>query len=162
MKLINGSDRIGNESQLWKAGSKTLLAYSNATYKHIHNSSYVIPANCTAFRATTHATANTFGDFIELIASTSVALDFHWISIVNTEATANHILEFHIIDGAGASGQYLGAVSFTRTGAQVRSCQLYTQCPVIPAGVRVGAHVKNNKDASADWVDFTLTYHDYQ
>jgi hypothetical protein len=162
MKLINGSDRIGSESHLWGPGTKTLLAYSNATYKHIHNSSYVIPDDCTMYRASTNNDVNTFGDFIQLIASTPVVLDFHWISIVNTEATANHILEFHIIDGAGASVQYLGAVSFTRTGAQVRSFQLYTQCPVIPAGVRVGARVKNNNAASADWVDFTLTYHDYQ
>jgi len=161
MKLINGSDRIGDESHLWKAGSKTLLAYSNSAYKHIHNSSYVIPADCSVFRASTHNDVNTFGDFIQLVALTTVAIDFHWISIVNTEDTANHILEFHIIDGAGASVKYLGAVSFTRIGAQVRSFQLYTQCPVIPAGVRVGARVKNDK-VGVDWVDFTLTYHDYQ
>ena len=159
-KLVNGSDRIGQETQLWGGATKTVLGYTNAAYKHIHNASYILPDDCSVFRASTHNDANTFGDFVELVALTTKAIDFHWCSLVDIEDTANHILEIHIIDGAGASVQYLGAISFTRTGAQVRSFQLMTQCPVIPSGVRVGARVKNNK-AGVDYVDFTLTYHDY-
>ncbi len=161
-KLINGSDRIGNENHLWKAGSKTLLAYSNATYKHIHNPSRITPDDCTTIDVVTAAGANTFGDFVEIIAATTKAIDFHWANIVEVGAVGVYIIEFAIIDGATPPAEvtYLGVISVSRLDNFTKASQVTVQIPVIPSGVRVGARVKSLAGGT-ETVRFSLIYHDY-
>ncbi len=164
MKLINGSDRIGNENQLWASGSKTLLAYSNAAYQHIHMPGYVWPDDCSVVTVTTDATANTFGSFVELVGTGDITApyDCHWATVTAISANGVYIVEFHIVSDADlqVSEQYLTAFSVARLDNFTRSWQVNVQMPAISGGKRVGARAKK-AGAGAETVSFNIHYHEY-
>ncbi len=153
---------IGDADELWGVPDKTLLAYSNATYKHIHNPSRIIPDDCTTIDVVTAAGANAFGNFVEIIAATTTPIDFHWANIVEVGAVGVYIIEFAIIDGAAPPAEvtYLGVISVSRLDNFTKASQMTVQIPVIPSGVRVGARVKSLGGGGAT-VRFSLIYHDY-
>jgi hypothetical protein len=156
-------DKLGNDTDFWN-GHRTVLGYSNAAYKHIHNPSYVYPDDCTLKSAVSSATANTFGDFVELVGEGDIdtAFDIHWANIQNISANGTYIVEFHEVsnDDLQVSEKYLGGFSISRQDNFTRSFQVYTQVPVIGANKRVGARVKKG-DAGAGTVSFNIEYHDY-
>ena len=155
---------IGNNTDLWGNGGNNILGYSNATYKHIHNPSYVHPADCSLVSPTTSATANTFGDFVELFATNeiNVGFDVHWANIADISGNGTFIVEFHQVsdDDLQVSEGYLGAFSVIRNTNFTRSFAKYSQIPVVGANKRVGVRVKQN-NASAQSVSFNVEYHDY-
>jgi hypothetical protein len=155
---------IGNNTDLWGNGSNNILGYSNAAYKHIHNPSYVYPSDCSLKTGTTSATADTFGDFVELVPANdiTVAFDIHWANITDISADGTFLVELHEVsnDDLQVSEKYLGAFSVTRTGAFTRSFAKYTQISVVGANKRVGFRVKKS-NAGAASVSFNVEYHDY-
>ena len=156
-------NRLGKPTDIWNF-SNTLLGYSNVTYKHIHNSTYVYPANCTLVSPTTSATANTFGAFVELVPTNgiTVAFDIHWANIADIGGNGDFIVEFHEVSNADlqVSEKYLGALPVSRQSTFTRSFHVYIQIPVVAANKRVGVRVKQS-NAAADSVSFNVVYHDY-
>lgn len=155
---------IGNNTQLWGNSGSTVLGYSNATYKHIHNPSYVYPADCSLVSPITSATANTFGAFVELVPQNgiTVAFDIHWANIADITGNGNFIVELHEVSNADlqVSEKYLGAFAISRQSNFTRSFQVYTQIPVVAPNKRVGVRVKQS-NAVAETVSFNVEYHDY-
>ena len=159
------SNKLGDNDQLWGNASKTVLGYSNATYKHIHNPSYVFPADCSLVSPVSSATADTFGDFVELVPENgiTVAFDIHWANIQDISGNGTFIVELHEVSNADlqVSEKFLGSFSVSRQSAFTRSFQVYTQIPVVPANKRIGTRVKNS-NASAETISFNVMYHDYE
>jgi hypothetical protein len=157
-------DKLGENTQLWGNATKTVLGYSNATYKHIHNPSYVFPSDCTLKSAVSDAVANTFGDFVELVPENGIdrAFDIHWANVQDISADGTYIVELHEVSNADLqiSEKYLGAFSVSRTGAFTRSFSKYTQIPVVEANKRIGVRAKKS-GAGAGNVVFNVSYHDY-
>jgi hypothetical protein len=158
------SSKLGENTSFWGNSSKTVLAYSNSTYKHIHNPSYVYPDDCSLVTAVTSATANTFGEFAQLVGVGGIPVNFdiHWANIQNITANGTYIVELHEVSEADlqVSEKYLGAFSVSRQDNFTRSFQVYTQVPVIQANKRIGVRVKKG-DAGAGNVVFNVMYHDY-
>ena len=156
-------NRLGQSTDIWNGGG-SILGYSNSTYKHIHNPSYVYPTNCSLVTPTTSATANTFGAFVELVPQNgiTVAFDIHWANIQDISGNGTFIVELHEVSNADlqVSEKYLGAFTVSRQSTFTRSFQVYTQIPVVAANKRVGARVKQST-ASAESVSFNVVYHDY-
>jgi len=156
--------KLGDSNQFWVNGSKTVLGYSNSTYKHIHNPSYVYPDDCTLISAITSATANTFGSFAEVVGTggITVAFDIHWANIQDISASGTYIVELHEVSDADlqVSEKYLGVFSASRQDNFTRSFQVYTQVPVIAANKRIGVRSKKS-GAGAGTVSFNVLYHDY-
>ena len=172
MVIINGErglvsesiDLIGEETQLWGSPSKTVLGYSNSAYKHIHNPSYVYPADCTLVSAVTSATANTFGVFAQLVAAggITVAFDIHWANVQDINQDGTYIIELHEVSNADlqVSEKFLGSFSVSRQSAFTRSFQVYTQIPVVDANKRIGVRAKKGS-STAGTISFNVSYHDY-
>jgi len=171
LSILNGIDAlrqivndIGNATQLWGNASKTVLGYSNATYKHIHNPSYVFPANCTLVSAVTSAVENTFGEFAQLVATggITVAFDIHWANVQDIDENGTYIIEIHQVSNANlqVSEKYLGSFSVSRQNNFTRSFQVYTQIPVVEANKRIGVRAKKS-GVGAGTITFNVSYHDY-
>ena len=162
LKIIN--DKIGADTNLWN-GHRTVLGYSNSTYKHIHNPSYVYPDDCTLVDAVTSATENTFGDFVELVPENGipVSFDIHWANIQNISANGTYIVELHQVSNADlqVSEKYLGSFSVSRQSNFTRSFQVYTQIPVVHANTRIGVRAKKS-GSGAGTISFNTSYHDYE
>ena len=163
--LKNLYDKLGKNTDLWGNGGNNVLGYSNATYKHIHNPSYVYPSDCTLVDVTTSATENTFGDFVELVPENgiTVAFDIHWANIQNISDNGTYIIEMHEVSNADlqVSEKYLGSFSVSRQNNFTRSFQVYTQIPVVAANKRIGARAKKS-GAGAGTISFNTSYHDYE
>jgi hypothetical protein len=162
LKTING--KLGENTQLWGHETKTVLGYNNAAYKHIHNPSYVWPDDCTLVSAVSSATADTFGDFVELIGEGDIdrAFDIHWANIENITENGVYIVELHEVSNADlqVSEKYLGLFSVSRRDNFTRSFTKYTQIPVVSSNKRIGARVKKS-GAGAGTVVFNVEFHDY-
>jgi len=163
---IAGIDtKIGENTQFWANSTKTVLGYSNSTYKHIHNPSYVYPNDCSLVAALTSATANTFGNFAELIPANgiTVSFDIHWLNIQDVSANGTYILELHEVsnDDLQVSEKYLGSLSVSRQDNFTRSTQIYMQIPVVAANKRIGVRAKKS-GAGAGTISFNVMYHDYE
>ncbi len=165
MVIVNGSDRIGSPTQIWKPGTKTALSYANAAYQHIHMPGYVWPNNCTVATATTSATANTFGDFVQLVGAGDIVApyDCHWVTITAMSATETYIVEFHVVSDTDlqVSERYLTAFTATRVDNFTRAWQVNVQMPAIAGGKRVGARAKK-AGAGAGTISFNIHYHEYE
>jgi hypothetical protein len=163
IKEIN-DDKLGESTQVWANSTKTVLGYSNSTYKHIHNPSYVYPNDCSLITAVTSAVANTFGNFAQLIPENGITVNFdiHWANIQDISASGTYIVEFHEVSNADlqVSEKYLGGFSVSRQDNFTRSFQVYTQIPVVMANKRIGVRVKKS-GAGAGNVVFNVSYHDY-
>lgn len=153
---------IGSSTDLWTTNT-TLMGFSNATYKHIHNPGYVTPADGTTKRVTSDATVSTFGAYVDAIAANAInrPFDIHWVSVTDIEDNGVYILELHRLDGAGASVALLCQVPISRNNNFVRGGEVFTQIPVQPANARIGARVLRGT-AGAKYIDFVVHYHDYQ
>jgi hypothetical protein len=158
------NSKLGESTDFWN-GHKTVLGYSNSSYKHIHNSSYTYPDDCSLIDAVSSATANTFGNFAELIPANTVdvSFDIHWINVQGISANGTYILELHEVsaDDLQVSEGFLGSISVSRQDNFTRSFQVYMQVPVIHANSRIGARVKKS-GAGAGTVSFNVMYHDYE
>ena len=154
--------KLGDSTQLWGGSTKTVLGYNNAIYKHIHNPSYILPNDCTTIDVTSSATANTFGDFVEIVSETDRAIDFHWANIVEVTELGVYIIELHEVDATDlqVSEKYLGSISVSRLDIFTKASQVSVQVPVMPTGKRIACRVKRGT-AGAGTVKFNLTYHDY-
>ena len=154
---------LGDSTQLWGANN-TVLGYANSTYKHIHNPSYVYPADCSLVTPISSATANTFGDFVELVGTggITVAFDIHWANVQNISGNGTFLVEIHEVSDADlqVSEKYLGAFTVSRSGVFTVSFQVYTQIPVVSANKRIGVRVKQS-NASDESVSFNVVYHNY-
>ena len=152
----------GESTDLWTM-TPTVMGFSNATYKHIHNPGYCIPADGTVRQVTSNATVNTFGAFIDVVPAGGIAVpfDIHWISITNIEDNGVYIVELHRLDGDGASEALLCQVPVSRNTNFVRGGEVFTQIPVQHAGARIGARMLRSI-AGAKYIEFIAHYHDYQ
>ena len=157
-------ERVGLSRDSWMP-DKTVLGYSNYAYQHIHQPSYIVPDNCSLISATTSATENTFGDFVQAVGADAFehAFDFHWASVENITENGVYIIEIHIVDDGDLqeSVEYLGALTVSRRDNFTRGYQVYTQVPVIPAKSRVAVRAKKS-GAGAGVVTFNFTYHNYE
>ena len=162
LNTING--KLGIDTDIWNGG-RTVLGYTNATYKHIHNPSYVYPNDCTLVSAITSATANTFGDFVELVPENGITVpfDIHWANIQDISASGTYIVELHEVSNADlqVSEKYLGSFSISRQDNFTRSFSKYTQIPVVHANTRIGVRAKKS-GAGAGTISFNTEYHDYE
>ena len=156
---------IGDADDLWGAPDKTLLAYSNAAFQHIHMPGYVWPNDCTVVTATTSATANTFGDFVELVPVDGIIAPFdcHWVTVTAMSDTETYIVEFHVVDDTDlqTSVKYLTAFTATRLDNFTRSWQIDVQMPAIGGGHRIGTRAKKS-GAGAGTIAFNIHYHEYE
>ena len=157
-------DKLGNPTDIWNVTGNSVLGYNNTNYKHVHNPSYVYPTDCTLVSPTTSATADTFGDFVELVPTNgiTVAFDIHWANVQNISGNGTFIVELHEVSDADlqVSEKYLGAFTVSRQSTFTRSFQVYTQIPVISANTRVGVRAKQS-NAAAESVSFNIQRHDY-
>lgn len=162
LKTING--KLGIDTDIWNR-DKTVLGYTNATYKHIHNPSYVYPNDCTLVSAITSATENTFGDFVELVPENGITVpfDIHWANIQDIDSNGTYIVELHEVSNADlqVSEEYLGSFSISRQDNFTRSFQVYTQIPVVSANKRIGVRAKKSGEG-AGTISFNTMYHDYE
>ena len=154
-------DKLGANTDLWGNSTKTVLAYNNAVYKHIHNPSRITPDDCTTIDVTTSATADTFGDFVTIIAATTKAIDFHWANIVEVTSTGAYIIEFWTLDAEDAEETYLGVISPNRLDNFTKASEMTVQIPVVPTGSKIACKAKKS-GAGAGTVKFNLIYHDYE
>lgn len=161
LKQIN--DKLGINTDLWKEPTKSVLSYCNATYKHIHNPGYCLPADGTVTTVTSSATAGVFGDFVDVVGANviEVAFDIHWLTITDTSANGVYVIELHRLDGAGASVELLCQVPTSRTDNFTRVGEAFTQIPVQPPNSRIGARVLKSTSGAGS-VSFIAHYHDYE
>jgi hypothetical protein len=155
--------KIGNNTQIWANSTKTILAYNNTTYKHIHNPAYVYPANAADKSVTSGAGAWELGSLTELIPANTidVSFDIHWLNVSNMSAVGTYYIELHLVDGDLNSTKYLGAVKVTSSAAQDKADNAFIQIPVIPANSRVGIRVADSTTSSRT-ISLSVHYHDYE
>ncbi len=158
-------DKVGEDDQRWGGSEKTLLGYANAAYQHIHMPGYIWPYDCSVVNAVTSATANTFGDFVELVPAGGIVApyDCHWVTVTNISAEGVYLVEFYVVsdDDLQAPEIYLTAFSVSRVSNFDRSAQVNVQMPAIGGGLRIGARAKKS-GAGAGTVSFNIHYHEYE
>ena len=175
MKIIKGgnqiletsqeaSDKLGVATDLWGVPDKTVLAYANAAYQHIHMPGYIWPNDCTLVSCLTSATENTFGDFVQLVPKNGIVApyDCHWVTVSDITANGVYIVEFHLVsDDPMVTQGYLTAFSAARVSAFSRSTQVSVQMPAIAGGRRVAAKAKKS-GAGEGTIRFNIHYHEYE
>jgi hypothetical protein len=155
--------KIGENTQLWGNASKTLLGYSNAAYKHIHNPGHIYPADGTTITVTTSATEKTFGNFVDLIPKNTInkAFDIHWISITNINVNGVYVLELHKLDDDGNSEGLLSQVPCVRADNFSKVGEVICQIPVQAPNTRVGIRALKGTDGTGN-VSIISHYHNYE
>ncbi len=163
LKAIN--DKTGSPDVLWGKSNKTVLAYANATYQHIHMPGYVYPYDGSLITPTTANAAGDFGDFVEAVPEGVIEAPFdtHWITVTDISNTGVYVCELHIVDDTDLQDDklYLTSFSVARGTNFDRSAQVSVQMPPVPAGARVGARVLNNQTGTHS-ISFNIHYHEYE
>ncbi len=153
---------IGRTNDSWTQ-DKTLLGYSNQSYKHVHNPGYITPDDGTVIRVSSGAGAGDWGAFVDVVAENEIDrfFDIHWLSITDIEVNGVYIIELHRLDGAGASVAQLCQLPVTRNNNFARGGEVLIQIPVQPSNARIGARMRKTT-ADAKYIEFIAHYHDYQ
>ncbi len=157
--------RLGDPDDLWGFPNKSLLAYANAAYQHIHMPGYVYPRNGTNVDVITSATASTFGDFAELVPADAIPAPFdtHWVNVANISHNGTYVIQLHIVENASLQTivRYLTEFSVTRLDNFTKSSQVYVQMPAIPGGSRIGVRALKGT-GTAGTVSLNIHYHEYE
>ena len=157
--------RLGAPDDLWGAPNKTVLAYANAAYQHIHMPGYVYPRDGTNVDVVTSATASTYGDFVELVPADAIGAPFdtHWVNVAEISHNGTYVIQLHIVSNTApmTSVRYLTEFSVTRLDNFTKSSQVYVQMPAIPGGSRIGVRALKGS-ATAGTVSLNIHYHEYE
>lgn len=152
---------IGSSTDIWSI-HKTLLGYNNVTYKHIHNSGRVYPADGTNITVTSSAIGSTYGTMVEVVPANTIPVTFdcHFANIVDISVNGTYVIQFWIVDEALTPITFLCEFSVSRTDNFSKSGEAIVQLPPIAGNSRVGARVLKGTDIEGS-VTFNIHYHDY-
>jgi hypothetical protein len=157
--LVNGHDRIGGTSQLWGNPDKTLLAYSNAAYQHIHAPAKVYPTLLNGVTINGGAGAWELGINTEIIPANAItmAFDIHFINV--EAASANDTYELVFYAGAG-DGTEIGRVRTVKQSTPAGANNVPIQIPAQPANTRISAKLASA--TGGDNITISVFYHGYE
>lgn len=136
--------------------------------EHLHKPEVWIPDDITTAFTLTSAGANTYGAWVQILASTPATfMDLHRFIVVNPLVNAlpgDGVYDIQL--GVGAGGAQ-AAITHTRlyidaTGANLPRGPVIIQCPrdKIPTGTRLWARIKTNL-GSTHKLDLQFGYHVY-
>lgn len=157
--VVNG--KIGEDTDDFN-GMTTLKGFNNTLYKHIHNPSYLYPANGTNISVTTSATTSQFGAMVEVIPANVITepFDIHWANIADIGAVGTFNVELWEVDGSLVPVKYLGVFSATRTDNFSKVGESTVQIPPVAPNTRMGARALKGT-TGAGTISFNVHYHTY-
>ena len=162
------ADVVGNKSDKSfsdGAANPSVIGHLMAGYNHVHDSSRVHPRTSddvplAAITVAGHATALTFGSWVEIIAANAIdeLFDMHFVLLGSISAVDDYVLQL----GYGASGSevFWGECAFTRDTNQMRASWVPIQGPPVSANTRIAARLAST-GGGADSADVKLYTHKY-
>jgi len=155
--------KIGYKEDLFtKNSGETLYGVLNSTYRCLATESKIVPDDCTTIDAVTSATANTFGDFVEVKKVNSGTKSFRMYSLNINDITENgiYILELHSVeeDNIQNSIKRLASVNFSRVSAFTKSMTVEVRMENICEDTMIAARIKKSS-AGEGTVKFVGAYY---
>lgn len=157
-KNVNIKDVIGNKND--DEDGDSLYAEAYIAKKHMHAKMYIYPELAPYVVATSHTTAYTYGDYVEIVPADTITLPFdvHYADVDNMDTTGEYVIE--IAKGTVGNEEKISCFSVNRSVNKTSSEGQPIQNPIMPANTRICARVAHSVGGGAQ-AGIKVAYHEY-